>query len=203
MGQLSTFRESHFSGPICTMLPAYRSRGKGSRIEVPRLSVKTIVDSSHSDRREGIGMKSRSLKVFALIFSFLTVAGGMTAFPQTKRDEAWEILLVNVNEKATEKRVQSVRVLGLLIGDSRALELVQKAAADERPDVRAAAATALGQIHSRSSVPLLQNCCPIASRIISGKDEVTIDHSMFHAGRRQFARQLRLLTGADVLGLPV
>jgi HEAT repeat protein len=101
-------------------------------------------------------MKSRSLKVFAPIFVFLTVAGGMTAFPQTKRDKAWEILLVNVNEKETEKRVQSVRVLGLLMGDSRALELTQKATADEKPEVRAAAATALGQIHSRSSVPFLQ-----------------------------------------------
>jgi HEAT repeat protein len=101
-------------------------------------------------------MKSRSLKVFALMLAFLTVAGEMMAFPLTKRDEAWQIILVNVNEKETEKRVQSVRVLGLLLGDSRALELTQKAAADEKPEVRAAAATALGQLHSRSSVPLLQ-----------------------------------------------
>ena len=52
--------------------------------------------------------------------------------------------------------MQSVRVLGLLLGDSRALGLAQKAATDEKPEVRAAAATALGQIHLKSAVPTLQ-----------------------------------------------
>jgi len=39
--------------------------------------------------------------------------------------------------------------------------------------------------------------------IISGKNGVTIVHSMFHASQIQFARQLALLTGAHVLGLTV
>lgn len=39
--------------------------------------------------------------------------------------------------------------------------------------------------------------------IISGKNGVTLVHSMLHAGRKQFARQLKLLTGVDVFGLMV
>jgi hypothetical protein len=39
--------------------------------------------------------------------------------------------------------------------------------------------------------------------IISGKNEVTLVHSMLHAGREQFARQIMRSTGVDVSGLTV
>jgi hypothetical protein len=39
--------------------------------------------------------------------------------------------------------------------------------------------------------------------LISGKNGVTLVHSMFHAGRNQFARQLKSLTGVNVFGLNV
>jgi hypothetical protein len=39
--------------------------------------------------------------------------------------------------------------------------------------------------------------------LISGKNGVTIVHSMVHAGQNQFARQLKSLTGVNVFGLGV
>jgi HEAT repeat protein len=100
-------------------------------------------------------MKSPNPKAFACVLLFLILADGKTTFTETKSDEAWEILRVNVNEKATEKRVQAIRVLGLLLGDSQALEIAQKAVQDEKPEVRAAAASTLGELHARSSIALL------------------------------------------------
>jgi hypothetical protein len=37
--------------------------------------------------------------------------------------------------------------------------------------------------------------------VITGRNGVRIVHSMFHAGRKQFARQFELLTGRHILGL--
>jgi hypothetical protein len=39
--------------------------------------------------------------------------------------------------------------------------------------------------------------------LISGKSGVTLVHSMLHAGRNQFARQLKSLTGVNIFGLTV
>jgi HEAT repeat protein len=100
-------------------------------------------------------MKRRNPKAFAPALLLLILAGSRPTFTQTKSDEAWEIIRVNVHEKETAKRTQATRVLGLLPGDPQALELANKAAADEKPEVRAAAATALGQLHSRSSISRL------------------------------------------------
>ena len=70
-------------------------------------------------------------------------------------ERAWAILQVNFNENSTEKRVQATRVLALLPGDSRASNLAKEAATDGKPEVRAAAATALGQFHEQVAVNLL------------------------------------------------
>jgi HEAT repeat protein len=101
-------------------------------------------------------MKSLSPKTFALVIVYFLTTCVLPAFSQTKSKEAWEILETNLSAKETRKRALAVHVLGLLPGDSKALKLVQNATVDEKADVRTAAASALGQIHSRSSVPLLQ-----------------------------------------------
>ena len=100
-------------------------------------------------------MKSLNAKALAIGFMFLLLSGSRGTATESKRDEAWDILQANINDKSIEKRVLAVRVLGLLPGDARALGLVQKAATDEKPEVRAAAATALGQLHGKSSVATL------------------------------------------------
>jgi hypothetical protein len=97
---------------------------------------------------------------FALAIVYLVSAFGVPAFAQTKVDEAWEILHVNLNEKDTAKRALAVRVLGLLPGDPQAEELSHKAVEDEKPEVWAAAASTLGQLHSKSSIQWLHALLP-------------------------------------------
>ena len=95
-------------------------------------------------------------KAFALAFVFLLFSGTRGIGAESKRDEGWNILQMNIIEKSTEKRVIAVHVLALLPGDARALGLAQKAATDDKPEVRVAAATALGQLHGKGSVAILQ-----------------------------------------------
>jgi HEAT repeat protein len=61
-----------------------------------------------------------------------------------------------VTAKQTTDRTDGVRALGLLTGDVRARQIAEDALQDPKPEVRAAAATALGQMHAAESVPKLQ-----------------------------------------------
>ena len=100
-------------------------------------------------------MKLRKNRAIAAVCLTLCFAGSPGPWAQSRRDEAWDILKSNINEKSAEKSAVAIRVLELLPGDRQALALAQKAATDERPDVRSAAATALGQLHGKSSVAIL------------------------------------------------
>jgi HEAT repeat protein len=75
---------------------------------------------------------------------------------QTTRQHAWDILRAGVQEKNTGKRVQAVRALRLLPGDPGATEMAQRALLDRKHEVRAAAATALGLMGSKVSLPELK-----------------------------------------------
>ena len=66
-------------------------------------------------------------------------------------------------------------MLGLLPGDHKAIELAESALLDSKPDVRAAAATVLGQVHSTASIPKLK-------RALSDK-EITVALAAAHALR--------------------
>jgi len=124
-------------------------------------------------------MRSVVQKACVSALLFLLVTNGRTRAADTKRDQAWEILQSNVHEKSTDKRAIAVRVLGLLPGDPRAIKLVDEAAADEKGDVRAAAAFSLGQLHGKSYVALLHKlldddepavALAAASALIASKD---------------------------------
>jgi HEAT repeat protein len=145
-------------------------------------------------------MKRPNPKTFAPVLLFLILAGSRTTFADTKSDEAWEIIRVNVHEKETAKRTQATRVLGLLSGDPHALELASKAVEDEKPEVRAAAATALGQLRSRSSISrlhaLLSDVEPsvvlaAASALMTYKDPAAYDvYYEFLTGERKTGKGL-------------
>jgi hypothetical protein len=75
---------------------------------------------------------------------------------QTPQQQAWNILRAGVNEKNTGKRTQAVRALRLLPGDPEAVEMAEKALQDQKPAVRAAAATALGLMGCKASIPELK-----------------------------------------------
>lgn len=119
-----------------------------------------------------------------LAISVSLLAPSLTSAPQSSQDRAWQIIKANLNEKDAEKRVIAVRVLGLLPGDPQAASLAEQTAGDEKPAVRAAAATAMGQLHAKSSVDrlhaLLEDHEPsvalaAASALIAYKDNAAYD----------------------------
>lgn len=54
------------------------------------------------------------------------------------------------------QRTDGIRALGLLQGDQQAREFAEAALQDPKPEVRSAAATALGQMHSSKSIAKLE-----------------------------------------------
>lgn len=78
-----------------------------------------------------------------------------TAPARSSRDEAWQLLDEAYAGDKTSQRADAVRVLGLLTGDAKALRMAEKALSDEKSEVRTAAATALGEMKSKSSIPKL------------------------------------------------
>ena len=70
---------------------------------------------------------------------------------QTPTERAWSVLQEGMSDKTTEERAVAVRVLGLLEGDAKAQDLAVKALADPKPEVRTAAADALGDMKATSA----------------------------------------------------
>jgi HEAT repeat protein len=58
--------------------------------------------------------------------------------------------------KSPSERATGIRALGLMKDNTRARTMAEAALKDIRPEVRAAAATALGQMHATESIPKLQ-----------------------------------------------
>ena len=74
----------------------------------------------------------------------------------TPRDQAWQILEDACTGDKSGDRATGILVLGLIPNDARSARLAQKALTDDRPEVRAAAAAALGNMHSTASIPKLK-----------------------------------------------
>ena len=88
------------------------------------------------------------------IISLLATAISWSA--ETDKEAAWNLIVSGLKSNSTEERVGAVRVLGLLAGNPKAGELAEHALGDAKPEVRGAAATALGQMHSTTSIPRLK-----------------------------------------------
>lgn len=82
---------------------------------------------------------------------------GTFSFAQPHIDKAWGILKGGAGDSSADKRAAATSVLGLLAKDAAAQTLAEKGLKDEKPQVRAAAADALGAMHATSAVPLLKN----------------------------------------------
>jgi HEAT repeat protein len=112
-------------------------------------------------------MKFLTLRLSGLCLAI--IAGAITLFPQTPapsqatkpqlppQQQAWEILNAGVQEKSADKRNQAVRALGIIPGDLKVIEIAERALQDEKPEVRAAAAVALGLMGSAPSIPKLKD----------------------------------------------
>ena len=74
----------------------------------------------------------------------------------TVRDRAWGVLLSGIQENSTDKRAAAVRALSLLTGETKSVRLAGHALSDNKPQVRVAAAMALGELHAKSAIPKLE-----------------------------------------------
>jgi HEAT repeat protein len=78
------------------------------------------------------------------------------SFAVTGKQKAWAMFEVAAKAKGSAERAIGIRALGLLRDDAHARELAEGALDDLKPEVRAAAATALGQMRATQSIPKLQ-----------------------------------------------
>jgi HEAT repeat protein len=72
------------------------------------------------------------------------------------KDEAWQILDTACTGERTSDRATATRVLGLVPHNAKALKLAEKALTDDKPEVRSAAAAALGSMKTRTVIPKLR-----------------------------------------------
>lgn len=91
-----------------------------------------------------------------ILGTIILVSGSVASWAQTPPQKAWDILQAGASDKNTDRRTHAVHALGLLVGNPRATAIAEKALEDERPEVRTAAATALGQMESKVSIPKLR-----------------------------------------------
>src|SRR5260370_25664011 len=120
----------------------------------------------------------RTLLVFSLLGTLL--AAGPLPVSQTPTERAWQILQQGLANKRAEKRANAVHALRLLPNNPRAQELAESALADQNPNVRAAAARALGPMGAVSSVPKLK-------AVLDDKEPAAVlcaAHSLFLFGDR-------------------
>ena len=87
------------------------------------------------------------------ILAFIACASCLLA--ETPVDKAWTILSDASKAKSYEERSQSVQALGIISGNPRAQSIAEAALKDEREEVRAAAADALGEMRAKGSAPSL------------------------------------------------
>lgn len=99
------------------------------------------------------------LQVVAAIAMFGCMSLCLAQVPtevESAEHKAWDLLQNAANGKSAENRADVARALGLIPGNSRARETAENLLQDRKPEVRVAAATALGQMHATESIPNLE-----------------------------------------------
>lgn len=85
---------------------------------------------------------------------FVVIAGNLWA-AETPRDQAWKVLNSGLTNSNIEKRAKAVGELGLLVDDPKAEDAALTALKDDKPEVRAVAAQALGEMNDKKAIPQL------------------------------------------------
>lgn len=98
------------------------------------------------------------LLLAALTFSPGVILYGMRKTPPARlvRKNAWDMLWAGAHSSDAAKRSSAIRALGLLPPSPLVVKLAEDALQDQDSEVREAAATALGEMHSSSSIPELK-----------------------------------------------
>jgi HEAT repeat protein len=87
---------------------------------------------------------------------FVILASAAVLRAQTPEQQAWDMLRSGANEKHTGARTQAVRALRLLPHCPEATGMAEVALKDRKREVRATAATALGEMHAKEAIPALK-----------------------------------------------
>lgn len=75
---------------------------------------------------------------------------------ESPKHKAWDMLMTAAFSPRASERTNGIRALGLLRDNLQARQLAENALSDRKTDVRRAAATALGQMRAKESIPKLQ-----------------------------------------------
>lgn len=105
---------------------------------------------------KGKGLRILTCLVLLCCGSGIGLSAQESTDVESPKHKAWDMLTTAAFSKRTEDRVNGIRALGLLRDNTRAREFAENALKDPSPAVRAAAATALGQMHASESVPKLE-----------------------------------------------
>jgi HEAT repeat protein len=91
-----------------------------------------------------------------ILLAVTLLTSNVVSLAETPQDKAWEIIQAGTADKSPGARVLAVGPLGLVPDNPRAAALAEKALEDEKPQVRAAGARALGEMHHAPSIPKLR-----------------------------------------------
>ena len=116
-------------------------------------------------------MKLRLCVIVAVTASFLTSCSLWAA--EAPRDQAWAVLNSGLTNSNIEKRTKAVAELGLLIGDQKGEDAALTALKDDKSEVRAVAAQALGEMGAASAKPQLTDALK--------DDDITVVLSAAHS----------------------
>jgi HEAT repeat protein len=101
-------------------------------------------------------MSARVLAVTTILLAAVSPFLAAPAHAATAEERAWSRLEAGIQSKKLAARVPAVRALGLVPNNLRARKLAESALQDLKPEVRVAAAAALGQMQANASIPLLK-----------------------------------------------
>jgi len=105
-------------------------------------------------------MKNPCRVLLSIVLGFgvsISAVGQADTDIESPEHKAWDMLTTAAFSKRTQERTNGIRALGLLNENSRARELAENALSDPKPPVRAAAATALGQMRAKESISKLEH----------------------------------------------
>jgi len=98
----------------------------------------------------------RAEAIYAVSLVALLLAAVVPCVSQASSVKAWTVLQAGLSNSNTDNRTVATRLLGGLTENAQAQDLALKALSDNRPEVRAAGAEALGNMQAKSAIPQLQ-----------------------------------------------
>lgn len=113
--------------------------------------------------QERTGARMRTLGSFVMLGATTLVLGQTVTSPSEQAEQtsprpaeppaekAWRILHEGLKDANADRRAKAVRALGLLAGSAEAEKAAVNALRDEKPNVRQAAAHALGAMHAENA----------------------------------------------------